>query len=107
MSGMLDPFNCDASILLGASNKIGKIKGNWRAKKFSITIDGSVVAKVSKKRTMSSMFMGADTYCIDVQPGVDVAFVSLLVVALDELYNDDRGGRQGGGGIGGSFGPGW
>jgi hypothetical protein len=55
---------------------------------------------------MSSMFMGADTYCIDVEPGVDVAFVSLIAVALDELYNDDRGGRTGGG-IGGSFGPGW
>lgn len=107
MSGMLDPFNCDAKILLGDSNEIGKINGNWRAKKFSITIDGSVVAKVSKKRTMSSIFMGADTYCIDIQPGVDMAFVSLLVIALDELYNDSRGGGQGGGGIGGSFGPGW
>jgi len=107
MSGMLDPFNCDAKIMLGENKKIGKISGNWRAKKFAITIDGSVVAKVLRKRTMSSMFMGADTYCIDVQPGVDLAFVSLIAIALDELYNDQKGGRQGGGGIGGSFGPGW
>jgi uncharacterized protein YxjI len=106
MSGMLDPFNCNASILLGPNNKIGKISGNWRAKKFSITLNGNLAAKVLRKRTMSSMFMGADTYCIDVEPGVDVAFVSLIAVALDELYNDDRGGRTGGG-IGGSFGPGW
>jgi len=107
MTGMLDPFNSNAHIMLGESNNIGKISGNWRAKKFTITIDNSVVANVLRKRTMASMFMGADTYCIDVQPGVDLAFVSLIAIALDELYNDEKGGLQGGGGIGGSFGPGW
>ena len=38
--------------------------------------------------------MGADSYCIDIQPGVDLVFVSLLVVALDELYHDKKGGMQ-------------
>lgn len=106
MSGMLNPVKCDASVYVD-DKKIGKVSGNWRAKKFTITIDGSVAANVLRKRTMSSIFMGADTYCIDIQPGADVAFISLIAIALDELYNDERGGRQGGGGIGGSFGPGW
>lgn len=111
MSGMLNPMNCNAKILLSSdtanSKVIGTIVGNWRAKTFSISTDGSVIAKVKRKRTASSIFMGADTYCIDVEAGVDLAFVTLVAIALDELYNDDRGGRQGGGGIGGSFGPGW
>ena len=51
---------------------------------------------------MQSMFMGADSYCIDVQAGVDLVFVSLLAIALDELYHDKKGGMQSsmGGGYG-------
>jgi uncharacterized protein YxjI len=103
MSGFMNPMNCNANIMLNERQKIGKISGNWRAKKFSIVIDNSTVAQVSRKKSMQSMFMGADSYCIDVQPGVDLVFVSLLAVALDELYHDKKGGMQqsmGGGGYG-------
>ena len=132
MSGFMNPMNCNAKIMLNERQTIGKISGNWRAKKFMIMIDGSVVAQVARKKTMQSMFMGADTYCIDVQPGVDLVFVSLLAIALDELYHDKKGGLQssmgggspygrphygggmggmsgmgGMGGMGGIFGPGF
>jgi len=104
MSGFLNPMNCNANIMLNENRKIGKISGNWRAKKFTIAIDGAVVANVARKKTMQSMFMGADSYCIDVRAGVDLVFISLLAIALDELYHDKKGGMQGGGGMGGGFG---
>ena len=132
MSGFLNPMKCNAKIMLNERQTIGKISGNWKAKKFNIMIDGSVVAQVVRKKTIQSMFMGADTYCIDVQPGVDLVFVSLLAIALDELYHDKKGGLQssmgggspygrphygggmggmsgmgGMGGMGGIFGPGF
>lgn len=94
MSGFMNPMNCNAKIMLNERQKIGKISGNWRAKKFSVVIDNSTVAHVGRKKSMQSMFMGADSYCIDVQPGVDLVFVSLLAVALDELYHDKKGGRM-------------
>ena len=100
MSGFMNPMSCNANIMLNERQKIGKISGNWRAKKFSVVIDNSTVAQVSRKKSMQSMFMGADSYCIDIQPGVDLVFVSLLVVALDELYHDKKGGMQQG--MGGS-----
>jgi uncharacterized protein YxjI len=103
MSGFLNPMKCNANILLGGSRKIGKVSGNWRAKKFNVTIDGAVVATVTRKKTMQSMFAGADSYCVDVQAGVDLVFISLVAVALDELYHDEKGGMSsmGGGGHGG------
>ena len=88
MTGFLNPTKSNASILLGTS-KIGKVRGNWRAKQFSIEIDGREVASVTRKRTAASFFAGADSYCINVQAGVDLAFMGLVTIALDELYNDE------------------
>merc|ERR1711933_421726 len=68
---------------------VGKVKGNWRAKRFSIQIDGVEVAKIGRKRTIASTFMGADSYNITVTPKgkpVDLAFISLVCIALDEIY---------------------
>ena len=88
--GIFNPFNCDASISVDG-RKVGKVSGNWRAKKFSIEIDGAVVATIGRKRTVASTFMGADSYRISVKPQgepIDLAFMTLLTIALDELYHD-------------------
>ena len=85
-----NPMNSNATISIDG-NKVGEIKGNWRAKNFVITIDGVQVATVGRPRTLASTFMDADSYVIRITPGgqpVDMAFISLVVIALDELYND-------------------
>lgn len=33
---------------------------------------------------------GLDKYYLRIQPGVDAAFVTLLAVMLDEIYNDEK-----------------
>jgi uncharacterized protein YxjI len=89
-TGILNPLKCNASISIDGK-KVGEIKGNWRAKKFSIVIDGVEVAKIGRKRTVASTFMGADSYNISVTPKgkpVDLAFISLVCIALDEMYHD-------------------
>lgn len=87
LSGTFDPFSSDAKIYVG-DDQVGKCSGNWRAKKFSIEINGNEVATVGRKRTLTTTFTDADRYCIDVEPGVDLAFICLIVLALDELYHE-------------------
>lgn len=85
-----NPLNSNAIIKIDGQ-EVGEISGDWRAKSFSITIDGVEVATVSRPRTMASTFMDADSYVIRITPKgqpVDTAFISLIVIALDELYND-------------------
>jgi len=89
-TGMFNPLNCNASISVDGV-EVGKVKGNWRAKKYSIKIGGVEIATVGRKTTMASLFMDADSYVISVRPQgqpVDLAFISLLAIGLDELYHD-------------------
>lgn len=89
-SGIFNPMKCDAKISIDGV-AVGKVKGNWRAKKFSITINGVEIATIGRKRTVASTFMDADSYKISVRPQgqpVDLAFISLITIALDELYHE-------------------
>jgi uncharacterized protein YxjI len=86
-----NPLNSNAVIKIDGQ-EVGEIKGDWRAKSFTITIDGKQIATVSRPRTMASTFMSADSYVIRITPKgqpVDPAFISLVVIALDELYHDE------------------
>lgn len=87
LKGMLNPLKCDADIYMG-KKVVGQVSGNWRAKKYNIQVFNKVVATVDRKRTLNSTFMDADTYCMKVNEGVDTAFITLVTVALDELYHD-------------------
>jgi len=68
---------------------IGECSGNWRAKTFTITIGGNQVATVSRKTSASSIVLDSDSYAIEISAGVDAAFMTMVVVALDEIYHDD------------------
>merc|ERR1712176_940083 len=77
-TGILNPLQCNASITIDGK-KVGKVEGNWRAKKFTIRIDDVVVATIGRKRTIASTFVGADSYSISVNPKkggrpIDLAF---------------------------------
>merc|ERR1712157_40425 len=87
LKGMLNPLNCDADIYMG-EQIVGKALGNWRAKRYSINIFDKPVASIYRKRTVASTILDADSYCIDIIEGVDTAFITLVTVALDELYHD-------------------
>lgn len=87
LTGTFNPMKSDAKIYLG-DDEIGKCSGNWRAKKFAIELNGKEVATVGRKRTLTSMLTDADCYVIDIEPGVDQAFIVLITLALDELYHE-------------------
>merc|ERR1712224_492833 len=72
-----NPMNSNAKIMIDGQ-EVGKISGDWIAKKFSITIDGNQVATIGRPLTLSSTFMGADSYVIRITPQgqpVDMAFI--------------------------------
>ncbi|KAI3430269.1 hypothetical protein D9Q98_004865 [Chlorella vulgaris] len=78
-----------------------KCKGNFRSKKFEvIALAGGQereIAKIHKESRFSSasayaksMFSEADSYFIEATPGSDLAFLSALCIAIDELFQDAK-----------------
>ena len=78
IKGLHDTSHCDADILLG-HEVIGGAKGDWKTKDFRVAIKGFDVPLTCK---------GFGTYSAVVPPGLDHALVSLLVMALDDLFRD-------------------
>lgn len=72
-------------------------KGDYFRKNFDFKekSSGRVLASVRRKSmNMANILLEKDTYIIRVEPGVDVALMVFLVIALDEQYRDD-GNRTG------------
>lgn len=72
-------------------NCVGEACGNWRAKAFGISINGKEVARSLGRRSAtslgrSSIYGGAGAYIVEVDPGIDTAFLSMVVLALDEMF---------------------
>jgi uncharacterized protein YxjI len=86
----MNPTKCDADIYHG-DTVIGEASGNWRAKSFTISLGGRHAAKVSRKTGLMGRVLDADSYIIEIEGGVDVAFMSMVVIALDEMYHDKEG----------------
>ena len=88
---MLSILKCNALITIDGK-KVGKVEGDWSLKKFTITIDGVEVATIGRKRTAATTFAGGETYTIGVNPKkgqpVDLAFISLICIALDMQIHD-------------------
>jgi len=85
--GIMNPTKCDADIYHG-DTVIGEASGNWRAKTFTISLGGRQVAKVGRKTGIMGRILDADSYTIEIESGIDVAFISMVVIALDEIYHD-------------------
>jgi len=69
------------------------LKGNWRDKKAVVFLgepkqDGIPVAKVYRPLSGKSLFFGADEYLIEIAPGVDIALILSMCIALDEHQRD-------------------
>lgn len=85
---MLNVTKSDADIYMG-SKVIGEVTGNWRAKAFSISIEGKEVATIKRKTGVTGHLLDADSYVVEISAGVDTAFICMVVIALDELYHDE------------------
>ena len=85
--GVLNPLNSNAIISMNGQD-VGEVAGNWRAKQYTITIGGMEAAKISRKTNAASLFLDADSYCLEVQHGVDMVFMSMVTIALDEIFHD-------------------
>ena len=85
----MNPMKCDADIYLG-NTIIGEASGNWRAKSFKIDLNGRQVATISRKTGIMGRILDADSYIIEIVAGVDTAFISMIVIALDEIYHDEE-----------------
>ena len=83
----MNPTKCDANIYHG-NTVIGEARNNWRAKSFTISLGGRQAAKVSRKTGLMGHVLDADSYIIEIKGDVNVAFMSMVVIALDELYHD-------------------
>jgi len=74
------------NLLLG-QNAIGHVVGNWKDKSFHISIFGNRIARISKEA--AGLTLDANSYCVEIAPKVDSAFVTMIIVALDEIYPED------------------
>lgn len=69
------------------------MKGNWRDKKAEIYLGeekegGQLIASVQRKSNGKHYFLGQQDYVVTIQPGVDAAFMVLMVLAFDEANNE-------------------
>lgn len=80
----------DASIYL-KGKKVGSVSGDWRAKVCEIMIGNQKVAKITRNTSLMNKMFAVDSYETAISGGVDRTFIALIVVAIDEIYRDDRG----------------
>lgn len=92
MKGVFNPTSCNAEIYLG-DTVIGEVVGNWSARSYTISIDNKQVAEVKRHTGITGHIQSKDEYCIEIAAGVDTAFISMVVIALDEMYHDDGNKR--------------
>ena len=72
-----------ADIYIG-HNAVGRVAGNWREKSFQISMNGIRIAWVPKET--AGLILDADSYCVHIAAHVDYAFITMVVIALDEIY---------------------
>ena len=46
--------------------------------------------RISRKTGVMGRILDADSYIIEISAGVDLAFISMIVIALDEIYHDEE-----------------
>ncbi|KAI8807202.1 tubby C-terminal-like domain-containing protein [Cladochytrium replicatum] len=77
-----------------AGRKPFVLKADWRSKNGNIFLGnpkagGQLVAKIYRPSfTVGEMFFDAQTYHCEVAPGIDLALIAMLLLALDEKAKD-------------------
>ncbi|KAL2509931.1 Protein LURP-one-related 15 [Forsythia ovata] len=72
-----------------------RIEGSWLERSCIISSGNSsnIVAQMHRKHSVQSVLLGKDTFGVTVYPNVDHAFITALVVILEEV-NEDRSGED-------------
>ena len=78
--------SCNSADIYMDGKVIGDAFGSWQNKSYEIKIKGTLAASVQRTRIPGST---DDHYGIEILKGVDVAFIVLLTLALDEIYHDE------------------
>ncbi|XP_028767570.1 protein LURP-one-related 10-like [Neltuma alba] len=73
-----------------------KIKGSWLERSCVVYAGESnnIVAQMHKKHTVESVMFGKTNFMVTVYPNVDYAFIVALIVILDEINKDSKGGSS-------------
>lgn len=77
------------------------MKGDFFDRKAVITDEatGTPVATIDRKFfNAKELLFGKQTYAVMVAPGVDMAVIIAMCIAMDEKENEGKGGSFGGGG---------
>ncbi|KAH6681711.1 tubby C-terminal-like domain-containing protein [Halenospora varia] len=65
------------------------VKGDWLDRSATITMNGAVVAQISRSYfNMREIFGGQQTYYVTIAPHVDLALMAAVCVCLDEKENE-------------------
>lgn len=72
------------------SNADFQVKGSFLERSCTIYQGTAVIAQMKRKRTVSNVLLGKDTFIVTVNPGVDYAFVAALIVILDEINKEEE-----------------
>lgn len=67
---------------------VGNAEGDWSAKELKIMIDGNQAANVKRNA-------GIDSYCVEVAAKVDSLFISMIILALDQIYRNPKNNETG------------
>jgi uncharacterized protein YxjI len=72
-----------------------QLLGDFMGKSGIITLgDDHVIAKMHKPTTAKQFITAQHTYMVDIAPGVDASFITLMCVLWDEFARDSSGGCQ-------------
>ncbi|KAL9337036.1 hypothetical protein Peur_071524 [Populus x canadensis] len=71
-----------------------KVKGGYSESSCSVLLGGSntMLAQMHRKHSLASTILDTDSFGVTVYPNVDYAFITALVVILDEINADRSGG---------------
>lgn len=66
------------------------LKGSFFDRHADITLNGIMVARITKNITMGSLLIDKDRYQMELAPGCDVVLFAAIVVCLDEAHRDEQ-----------------
>lgn len=68
-----------------------EVRGQFFDRSADITWDGKIVGKIRREfLNVREVFGGHQTYGVEVAPGVDLALISAVVIAIDEQRNEKK-----------------
>ncbi|OWM67075.1 protein LURP-one-related 15-like [Punica granatum] len=87
-------YKTELDVFLAANTKEDvpnfKVEGSWLERSCTIYAGDSsmVIAQMHTKHTVQKVVLGKDTFSVTVYPNIDRAFITALIVILEEINED-------------------